>query len=212
MLGKRMDNSSGRKGTIPDRKDARVSLHRKLHLPNPYNHDDTDPTPEAKMDLSSEEHTTHCLDVAGGGAMDEFSVLAPEYSAKGCISLSSMDGGNTEIGGHSEQSLIEQRHAVDPMSDNWPVYHPCYFHLRMYGEADYFMINELKSKAEARFCAALGDFPDKESFAEVVKELYSSRAKYCELKKLAINVIVDKLPDLQKGFTPAWFQTLGISS
>lgn len=59
---------------------------------------DTDPAPEVKMNLSFEKHITNYLDVEEGDATDEFSVLAPKYSAKGCISLSSMDGGNTEIG------------------------------------------------------------------------------------------------------------------
>ena len=129
-------------------------------------------------------------------------MLAPEYSANGHTSSSSMDRDNPEIDDHSEQRLIEQKHPMDLESDRWPVYHSCYFHMRMYGEADYLMITDLKSEAKGRLCAALKNFPDKESFAEVIKELYSSGAKYDELKELAIEVIVNNQPDLLKGFTP----------
>jgi hypothetical protein len=51
-----------------------------------------------------------------------------------------MDGIIPVTSNHSEQSLIEQRHAVESASNNWAAYHPCYLHMRIYGEADYFMI------------------------------------------------------------------------
>ena len=159
---------------------------------------DGEPTTEVGANRPSEEHASPYPEPAG----DEVAVPAPQSSTKGLTHRSSMDGNISVISDHSEQSLIEQRHAVGSTSDELAAYHPCYLHMRMYGEADYFMIQDLKIKAKARFATALMEFPDRESFAEMIKELYSSRANYVELRKLAIKMIVDHLPDLQKGFTP----------
>lgn len=79
--------------------------------------------------------------------------------------------------------------------------HPCYFHVRMYGEADYFMIDDLKSKAEVHFCASFMSSPERESFAETIEELYSTRANYQELRQVAIEMIVGNLPNLRNGQT-----------
>lgn len=88
--------------------------------------------------------------------------------------------------------------AVDTLIDC----HPCYFHMRMYGEADYFMISDLKTKACEQFCASFMDFPHEEGFTEIIHELYSTRANYWELRKLAINMIAADLPNLRKAFPP----------
>ncbi|KAF4765167.1 hypothetical protein HAV15_003392 [Penicillium sp. str.  len=61
--------------------------------------------------------------------------------------------------------------AVDTLIDC----HPCYFHMRMYGEADYFMISDLKTKACEQFCVSFMDFPHEEGFTEIIHELYSTR-------------------------------------
>lgn len=103
---------------------------------------------------------------------------------------------------YSEDGLSKQcgaiKWAVDPLND----FHPCYFHMRMYSEADYFMISNLETKAREQFCAIFVDFSDKEHFTEIVDELYLTRANYRELRKLAINMIAADLPNLRKAFFP----------
>ncbi|KAJ5377366.1 uncharacterized protein N7496_004775 [Penicillium cataractarum] len=80
--------------------------------------------------------------------------------------------------------------------------HPSYFHLRMYGEADYFMIDDLKRKAEAHFYASFMSSPKAESFTETIEELYSTRANYLELRQAAIETIIANLPSLRSGPMP----------
>lgn len=72
----------------------------------------------------------------------------------------------------------------------------------MYVEADYFMINDLKSKVEVHFCASFMSSPERESFAEIIEELYSSRANYQKLRHVAIEKIVGNLPNLRHGRRP----------
>ncbi|KAJ5712222.1 hypothetical protein N7493_008690 [Penicillium malachiteum] len=40
----------------------------------------------------------------------------------------------------------EEGNVIDAVVDTSVIHHPCYFHLRMYSEADYFMIDDLKKK------------------------------------------------------------------
>lgn len=40
----------------------------------------------------------------------------------------------------------EEGNMIDAVVDTSVIHHPCYFHLRMYSEADYFMIDDLKKK------------------------------------------------------------------
>ena len=96
----------------------------------------------------------------------------------------------------------EQRDNVELVADILAGCHPCYFHVRMYGVADYFMIDDLKSKAEAYFRASFMDCPERESFAGMIQELYSTQANYEELRQLAIQLIVDNLSNLRIGRTP----------
>lgn len=42
----------------------------------------------------------------------------------------------------------DEERIADPVIDSSANCHPCYFHMRMYGEADYFMIGDMDSKAE----------------------------------------------------------------
>ncbi|OGE47643.1 hypothetical protein PENARI_c039G01644 [Penicillium arizonense] len=91
---------------------------------------------------------------------------------------------------------------AEPIVDSLADCHPCYFHVRMYGEADYFMIDDLKSKAAVHFCASFMSSPERESFADTVEELYSTRANYQELRQLAIEMLVANLPNLRNGPTP----------
>lgn len=52
-----------------------------------------------------------------------------------------------------------------------------YFHLRMYAEADYFMIDELKVKAEAKVCNAFQSLLTDELFTKESTPLILSSAK-----------------------------------
>jgi hypothetical protein len=81
-------------------------------------------------------------------------------------------------------------------------YHPFYFYIRIYSKADYFIINDLKSKAEAYFYASFMTSPERESFAQIIEELYSTRANYQKLRQLAIETIVANLPSLRNGPAP----------
>lgn len=72
----------------------------------------------------------------------------------------------------------------------------------MYGEADYFMISDLKSKAEVHVRASFMNCPDRQSFAETIQEIYSTRGNYQELRRLAIQMIVDNLSSFRTGLTP----------
>ncbi|KAJ5563088.1 hypothetical protein N7535_002468 [Penicillium sp. DV-2018c] len=60
--------------------------------------------------------------------------------------------------------------------------HPSYFHARMYAEADYFMIDDLRRNARMRLCASLVNSPEKEAFADAIEEVYSTRANYQGLR------------------------------
>ncbi|KAL2859768.1 uncharacterized protein BJX67DRAFT_376056 [Aspergillus lucknowensis] len=101
----------------------------------------------------------------------------------------------------SDQS--DREDAVESVIDPSAECHPCYFHMRVFGEADYFMISPLKDKAREQFPTSFTDCSEKDLFAEVIKELYSERANYQELKTLAIDVVVDNLPSLREGFSTA---------
>lgn len=119
---------------------------------------------------------------------------APQMNEKSSIT----DGGCP--GDATEQE--DEGRITDPAIDPLVNCHPCYFHVRIYGEADYFMISDLKSKAEKHFCASFMNSPERESFAEIMEEVYSTRANYQELRQLAIKMIVDNLPLLRKRPTP----------
>ncbi|KAJ5639330.1 uncharacterized protein N7484_007192 [Penicillium longicatenatum] len=98
----------------------------------------------------------------------------------------------------STTDIIELEPIVDPLTDC----HPCYFHLRMYAEADYFMIEDLKTRAEENFCASFIDCAETEFLAQVITELYSTRANYLDLRVLAMKLIVDNLRVLQEKSAP----------
>ncbi|KAJ5651996.1 hypothetical protein N7507_009422 [Penicillium longicatenatum] len=95
--------------------------------------------------------------------------------------------------------FLEREFIVNPLTDC----HPCYFHLRMYAEADYFMIEDLKTKAEENFCASFIDCAETKFLARVMRELYSTRANYLDLRVLAMKLLVDNLRALQEKSTPA---------
>lgn len=70
---------------------------------------------------------------------------------------------------------------------------PAYFHARMYAEADYFLIDELKRKACWGFHSVLRPELKKETLEETLTEIYSGRANYIDLKLLAVRTIVAHL-------------------
>jgi hypothetical protein len=95
--------------------------------------------------------------------------------------------------------FIDLESIVNPLTDC----HPCYFHLRMYAEADYFMIEDLKTRAEENFCASFIDCAETKFLARLIRELFSTRANYLDLRVLAMKLLVDNLRALQEKSTPA---------
>ncbi|KAJ5752054.1 hypothetical protein N7520_008971 [Penicillium odoratum] len=91
-----------------------------------------------------------------------------------------------------------------------------YFHALMYAAADYLMIEDLKRKSMEYFSSkfmpstslnlagsSVVSLPRiKKEFAETIEEIYSTRADYQELRKLAIEKIKDDLFLLRKGNKP----------
>lgn len=93
---------------------------------------------------------------------------------------------------------------TDPLSNEVAMFNAAYFHARLHGEADYFMIDDLKSETKKLFCAslpALVDFrtflPDcqvkKDSFVVLVMELYSQEANYSQLRADLVQYILNNL-------------------
>lgn len=72
----------------------------------------------------------------------------------------------------------------------------------MYGEADYFMIEDLKIKAEENFRDSFENCSEKQILAQTIKELYSTNADYQDIRKLAKKLIVKNLRELQGELTP----------
>lgn len=127
---------------------------------------------------------------------------AAEMTADGFVDGSPTKEKSAPINESLEKGPIEKGDNVEPAVDILADCHPCYFHVRMYGEADYFMISGLKRKAKENFLSSFLNCSEKESFSETIAELYSTRANYGKLRKLAVEAIVDNLPSFRKGFTP----------
>ncbi|KAJ5389422.1 uncharacterized protein N7496_000490 [Penicillium cataractarum] len=70
-----------------------------------------------------------------------------------------------------------------------------YFHARMFAEADYFLIGDLRQKAKNLFSNLFAFNMRKEIIQEAVEELYSHRGNYQELKEIAIGKLVKLLRD-----------------
>lgn len=84
-----------------------------------------------------------------------------------------------------------------------------YFHLRMYAEADYFMIDELKVKAEAEFCKAFEtlitielifkkDYAAKFAINKIINELYSRRGNYGVLREMVLELMLNNMAGLRQ--------------
>ncbi|CEJ59228.1 hypothetical protein PMG11_07859 [Penicillium brasilianum] len=86
---------------------------------------------------------------------------------------------------------------------------PAYFHLRMYAEADYFMIDELKVKAEAEFCQSFEnlltielifkkEYAAKFAISKIINELYNRRGNYGVLREMVLELMLNNMPGLRQ--------------
>ncbi|KAF4769393.1 hypothetical protein HAV15_008746 [Penicillium sp. str.  len=153
------------------------------------------------LDSSSEESGMHNHTTEMTELFNEAAVTATE-STEGPVDGSAVENKPVPIEENPAEELFEQGVELEPIVDKLADCHPCYFHVRMYGEADYFMISDLKTKAKAQFLASFMDNPKRATFADTIEELYSTHADYQQLRQLAIEVIVDNLPNLRKGLFP----------
>ncbi|KAF3399976.1 hypothetical protein F1880_008434 [Penicillium rolfsii] len=163
---------------------------------------DTEPERELGMDSLPDEYALHEAAAEIEDLTHETAEVALEKNADRAVHGSPMNEKPAPIDEGPEKGLIELGDAMEPIIDTLAEFHPSYFYVRMYSEADYFMISDLKTKAKVHFRASFMNFPDRDSFAKMIEELYSTRANYHELRKQAIEVIVDNLLDLRKGFAP----------
>lgn len=188
--------------SLPDPKNtSRIPMGGDRNIPEM----DTHPTGEPSRKPQSGNIVIDKLAVYWNEQHNQTVTEPPENTPESLIYAPHMKEKQDSIGESSGKYAIKEEakgaiteRVVDSLIDC----HPCYFHVRMYGEADYFMISDLKSKAEVHFCASFMASPERESFAETIEELYSTRANYQELKQLAIGMIVDNLPTLRKGLRP----------
>ncbi|KAJ5663392.1 hypothetical protein N7507_004123 [Penicillium longicatenatum] len=89
-----------------------------------------------------------------------------------------------------------------------------YFKARLYAEADYFMIDDLKRNILESFRESFlggynGSFQvpaslvvDGDTFAETIEEIYSTRADYRELRKVVMENVKGNLYFLRRGSSP----------
>lgn len=70
--------------------------------------------------------------------------------------------------------------------------HPGYFHLRMCGLADYFMMDCLKRMARRQFVIALNTQSNWCGIEQVIAEIYATCGNYEELRAPLIKRIVDR--------------------
>jgi hypothetical protein len=149
-------------------------------------------------DSSSEGYGMHNPTAEMKELSNEVAVTASE-TMEGLLDRSAVENKPAPIDEIPAKERFEQ---LDPIVDILTDCHPCYFHVRMYGEADYFMISDLKTKAKAHFLASFMGNPKRTTFADTIEELYSTQADYRQLRQLAIEMIVENLPNLRKGLFP----------
>ncbi|KAJ5966416.1 hypothetical protein N7481_013130 [Penicillium waksmanii] len=77
--------------------------------------------------------------------------------------------------------------------------HPCYFHARMYIEAGWWKVHDLKVKAKAHFMKAFMDDPDPKSFSKTIEAIYAINTNYTELKDEVIKFMVQNMTFFWKG-------------
>ena len=162
----------------------------------------TERTEETAVHNTSE----HALDELASeteGATNENIMPSPESTEPGIVDESPLLERPVLVDGPLEKVPGDQRGSAESIVDPLAGCHPCYIHMRVFGEADYFVISDLKDRAKEQFCETLRDCYEKKFFVEIIEELYSNRANYQSLKEPAIAVVIDNLPGLWKGFAPA---------
>ncbi|KAJ5876031.1 uncharacterized protein N7529_001615 [Penicillium soppii] len=151
--------------------------------------------PEVLVDKHSYERITETLGNIPG---------KPEHGPK-------MNSESTATNRYAPTHVTDNRdngQMTDVVLDVAVSYHPSYFHLRMYGEADYFMVSDLKCNAERHFCESFLNSTETLPFAEIVEEVCSTQANYHGLRQLAIEMIVDNLPLFRNRTTPMFVPEL----
>lgn len=138
--------------------------------------------------LSAEEHAVDQI------AMSLSNQLAASLTDECSVNKKTSVADEGPLTGSSEQ--------MDAIDESLADCHPCYFHLRMYGEADYFLIKDLKTKAAENFRDSFENCSEKQILALVIKELYSTNADYRDIRKSVIELIVKNLRKLHGGLTP----------
>lgn len=101
-----------------------------------------------------------------------------------------------------EGPLTGSSEQMDAIDESLTDCHPCYFHLRMYGEEDYFSIKDLKIRAAENFRDSFENCSERQTLARVIKELYSTNADYRDIRNSVIELIVKNLRKLHGGLTP----------
>lgn len=71
--------------------------------------------------------------------------------------------------------------------------HPCYFHARMYVEAGWWKVQDLKAKTKSHFTKAFMDDLDPKSFSKTIEAIYAPNADCAELKDEVIKFIVPNM-------------------
>lgn len=138
--------------------------------------------------LSAEEHAVDQI------AMSLSNELAASLTDECSVNKKTSVADEGPLTGSSEQ--------MDAIDESLADCHPCYFHLRMYGEADYFLIKDLKIKAAENFRDSFENCSEKQILALAIKELYSTNADYRDIRKSVIELIVKNLRKLHGGLTP----------
>ncbi|KAJ5776886.1 hypothetical protein N7520_000132 [Penicillium odoratum] len=92
---------------------------------------------------------------------------------------------------------------AEPWSTNWPPLSKCpasYFHARVFAEADYFMIEELKQAAKSKFNKSLYACDTTWRLELLILELWSQRADYGELRSILMKFVTMQMGTMHKVF------------
>jgi hypothetical protein len=161
---------------------------------------------------SSKPHTSslHHASVGQSGSVPLATPNTGPSEPVPCVQQSSITTSGTNPEGATHQSEVNPNQSQENASssgtpvtsenptdtgsyDQFVAYcltNPAYFHVRMYAEADYFMIDNLKQAAISAFEKDFAIYPRKKTFEETIRELYSIRADYQPLREVAIQMLV----------------------
>ncbi|KAJ5087431.1 hypothetical protein N7456_011047 [Penicillium angulare] len=93
-----------------------------------------------------------------------------------------------------QTSDIPPGQTIEEYDEDWPpltICPPCYFHARIYAEADFFMLDDLKELAKRKFNESLEICNVVWKLQLLLLELWSDRADYRELRSLLLYRIRD---------------------